>query len=204
MILLWNVWNPYGTYIPSILWKIRVWSDFTPFSFPLENSVNELFCLAAAASCRPSLKLTSHLRAGGRKLPRVMILHTVYLLRRARRASLVEALLEGPPRISCAKISLLKLNRLELIFILVISKGLSWIRGCRGTLCWAWMFIPGPLWGGTQINGGDGHVMEDESKLWTFILPDSIISSGASSKICKLTWGGSGSFSSVKTVYTTI
>lgn len=110
----------------------------------------------------------------------------------------------GPPRISCAKISLLKLNRLELIFILVISKGLSWIRGCRGTLCWAWMFIPGPLWGGTQINGGDGHVMEDESKLWTFILPDSIISSGASSKICKLTWGGSGSFSSVKTVYTTI
>lgn len=168
MILRWrNVWNPDGTYIPSILCKIRVWSDFTPFSFLLENGVNELFCLAAAASCRSSLKrVGADISPQGRwnEAARVMILHTVHLLRRSRRASLVEALLKGPPGISCAKTSLLKLNRLELIFILMISKGLSWIRGCRGTLCWAWMFIPDPH--PFQWDGWEPRLMEVAETSW--------------------------------------
>lgn len=42
-------------------------------------------------------------------------------------------------------------------------------------------------WMRTENNGGHGDLVEDESKLWTFILPDGIISSDVSSKICKLT-----------------
>lgn len=109
-------------------------------------------------------ELTSHLRAGGRELPCVTIFHTVRLLRRARRASLVEGLAEGPPgsaELSRAPNASLKLNRLELIFVLMISEGLLWsfisfIRDPQRFL--------GDEWGPRLM-----EVTEDESKLWTFL-----------------------------------